>query len=85
MRYGQRPARIYDYGSANMFFFEDNTFYGADKYMIISSEMGARFCIRHNDFDGTGMTRDAIRHLMHTAISQAHIVPRWAWRYTKTR
>jgi hypothetical protein len=50
------PGEVYDYGSANMFFFEDNTFYGADGYMIISSEMAARFCIRHNDFDGTGMT-----------------------------
>jgi hypothetical protein len=53
------PGVTYDYGSANMFFFEDNTFYGdngPNAYMVISSEMAARFCIRHNVFDGTEMT-----------------------------
>ena len=46
----------FDYGSANMFFFEDNLFYGVGGYMTISSEMSARFCVRHNKFDGAGMT-----------------------------
>jgi len=50
------PGATYDYGSANMFFFEDNLFYGFNQYLLITSEMSARFCVRHNDFDGTEMT-----------------------------
>jgi hypothetical protein len=48
---------VFDYGSANMFYFEDNTLYGfGSLYMLISSEKAARFCVRHNAWDGTGLT-----------------------------
>jgi hypothetical protein len=54
-----QPGGTFDYGTARMFYFEDNQFYGFDQFMVIGSEMSARFCIRHNDFDGTAMTYGA--------------------------
>jgi hypothetical protein len=51
-----RTGGTFDFGTARMFYFEDNQFYGFDQFMVIGSEMSARFCVRHNDFDGTGMT-----------------------------
>jgi hypothetical protein len=45
----------FTYGTADNFYFEDNSFDAPDT-MFLYGEMGARYCIRHNTFAGTGST-----------------------------
>jgi len=49
--------RNFSFGTADMFYFEDNTFIGrGNGYCIIRSEQGARWCSRYNTYDATACT-----------------------------
>jgi hypothetical protein len=45
----------FTYGTAENFYFEDNSFDAPDT-MFLYGEMGGRYCIRYNTFAGTGST-----------------------------
>jgi hypothetical protein len=53
---GEWSIRGFAFGTANMFYFEDNTFIGRGDTLIIRSEQAAKWCARHNLFDGQYMT-----------------------------
>jgi PKD repeat protein len=46
----------FDFGTADIFYLEDNTFVGYGAQMTVSAAAGTRYCFRHNIFDGSAMT-----------------------------
>jgi len=52
---GEWNIADFNFGTADMFYFENNTFIGRG-HLCIRSEMGARWCSRYNIYDGTNRT-----------------------------
>ncbi|MGB8953530.1 MAG: hypothetical protein WCC06_12800 [Candidatus Aminicenantales bacterium] len=64
---------VFNFGTANAFYFEDNTMIGHDDLCIIRSEMGAMWVSRHNTYDATQCTTGLWPwHDAHGNIPNAH-------------
>ena len=74
----------FQFGTANMFYFEDNTFTATSGNLCMRSEMGAIWCSRYNRWDATNDPGGLYPLLTCTAINPVPITPQWGWRLMGT-
>lgn len=74
----------FDFGTADNMYFEDNKFASPDT-MFFYGEMGGRYCVRYNTFDGTGSSNGLYPCFdMHGNQPNAHLATMGAEIYGNT-